>query len=524
MEAPILRADGTVLETPGYDRKTGLLYLPEIEYPKVPETPSREDAAAAAESLHTLVAEFPFKDLDHRAAWVAAVVTPFARFAVHGPCPMFVFDANAAGSGKTLLCDLVSLIGTGRSVGRTTYPASEEEMDKCTLAMALGGARLVLFDNQATGTPIGGAALDGALTAQTRSGRVLGVSKFAQDVPFHALICCTGNNLGIRGDTLRRVVLCRLESAEERPEERDDFQIPDLLHHVRSRRGELAVAALTVLKAYVVAGRPVPTYGDGSKPKPMGAPFDTWANLVRRAIHWTTDHDPLATKAEAKSADKTATTLPALIEGWDRLCREAQANSLSTTEALKALEGNPGTHEALRAVLTEATKDGKLPSPQALGNTLGRVRGRPVAGRSLERTEAYGVNRWFVKIHTTSAQPAQGGTRGPARGRTRVQPGCCPILTPERRRVAGFPADPADPADPLSGRTGKTFERLYSGRTLPPTVQTLATLRRTAETGSAGSAGSADRGPGTECLQPGLQAVLHKQLVTSIEVAMPAPV
>ena len=400
MEVPILRADGSILDTPGYDRKTGLLFLPEIEYPKVPAAPSREDAVSAAETLHTVVGEFPFKDEDHRAAWVAAVLTPFARFAVHGPCPLLVFDSNAAGSGKTLLCDIISIVGCGRCVGRTTYPSSEEEMDKCTLAMALGGARLILFDNAATGAPVGGAALDAALTATTRSGRILGVSKFAQDVPFHAIVCCTGNNLGIRGDTLRRVVLCRLETAEERPEERDDFKIPDLLHHVRENRATLATAALTILRAYHVAGRPVPS----PKPRAMGG-FEGWTNLVRRAVHWATGHDPLATKSEAKSADRTAVTLPALIEGWDRLCREAQANSLSTTEALKALESNPGAHETLRTVLTESTKDGKLPSPQALGNTLGKVRGRPVAGRSLERTEAYGVNRWFVKGPASPAGP-----------------------------------------------------------------------------------------------------------------------
>jgi hypothetical protein len=28
---------------------------------------------------------------------------------------------------------------------------------------------------------------------------------------------------------------------------------------------------------------------------------------------------------------------------------------------------------------------------------LGRVRGRPVAGRSLDRTEIHGLYRWFVR-------------------------------------------------------------------------------------------------------------------------------
>jgi hypothetical protein len=139
---------------------------------------------------------------------------------------LFLFDANTAGSGKTLLCDIISIVGTGRCVGRTTYPSSEEEMDKVTLAMALNGTKLILFDNTATGSPIGGAALDAALTATTRSGRQLGVSRFVTDIPFSPTFLATGNNAGLRGDTLRRVVSARLEATEDRPEERDGFVIP----------------------------------------------------------------------------------------------------------------------------------------------------------------------------------------------------------------------------------------------------------------------------------------------------------
>jgi hypothetical protein len=76
---------------------------------------------------------------------------------------------------------------------------------------------------------------------------------------------------------------------------------------------------------------------------------------VRRAVHWVMGHDPLATKGEAKSADKTATQLPALIEGWARLCQASGADGLSTAQAIKVLENHPGDHELVRALLTEST-------------------------------------------------------------------------------------------------------------------------------------------------------------------------
>ena len=66
----------------------------------------------------------------------------------------------------------------------------------------------------------------------------------------------TGNNLVIGADTARRTLYCRLESLHERPEDRIDFKHSDLLGYVRVNRGRLAVAAVTILRAYFAAGKP----------------------------------------------------------------------------------------------------------------------------------------------------------------------------------------------------------------------------------------------------------------------------
>jgi hypothetical protein len=137
----------------------------------------------------------------------------------------------------------------------------------------------------------------------------------------------------------------------------------------------------------------------------MGAPFDTWANLVRRAVHWATGHDPLATKSEAKSADKAAIQLPALIEGWGQLCASASTEGLTSSQAIKILEDNPHDHTALRTILVELTRDGKLPSPQKLGNYLGGVRGRPHAGRAIGTILIHGINHWTVlQVRSTATK------------------------------------------------------------------------------------------------------------------------
>jgi putative DNA primase/helicase len=256
---------------------------------------------------------------------------------------------------------------------------------------------LLLLDNSETGKAVGGACLDAAITSRTICGRLLGASKFMSDLPFDVTIFITGNNLSVRADTLRRTIWTRLETTEEYPEERGGFAIPNLIEDVRTRRATLATSGLTILRGYHCAGRPTPT----PKPVPMGG-FEEWSRLIRFAVHWATDSDPLQTRAEARSVDQASRLLAGLIRGWARLCRVADATAgLTAQAALQALERDPQEHAGLRDLLAEQVRDGGLPSPQMLGNLLGRLRGRPYAGHTLERTEIRGLYRWFVRSTAT---------------------------------------------------------------------------------------------------------------------------
>ena len=70
-ESPVFRADGTVLEVPGYDSATRLIYDPcGVQFPPVPERPTYEDARDAMIALLEPFAEFPFVDqADSAAVW-----------------------------------------------------------------------------------------------------------------------------------------------------------------------------------------------------------------------------------------------------------------------------------------------------------------------------------------------------------------------------------------------------------------------------------------------------------------------
>jgi hypothetical protein len=58
---PAMRSDGTILDQPGYDIGTSLLYLPDLELiiPPIPAKPTPEQVRAAVELILTPISEFP---------------------------------------------------------------------------------------------------------------------------------------------------------------------------------------------------------------------------------------------------------------------------------------------------------------------------------------------------------------------------------------------------------------------------------------------------------------------------------
>ncbi len=387
--APVLRPDGTVLSSPGYDPQTGLLFDPQgISFPMI-ERPSHEDAVRAAVSLMDVVADFPFAKPDHGAAWLANLLTPLARFAFAGPAPLFLIDANVRGSGKSLLADVVSLIITGREMSRMTNPKDDDEARKRITALALAGDTLCLIDNIIGG--LGCASLDAARTGTTWKDRILGRSEIVE-MPLNVTWSATGNNVVLHADTSRRVAHIRLDSRLENPEEREGFKHPNLKAYVREHRPKLLADALTILAAYCHAGRPQ------QKLPPWGS-FEGWSDLVRQAVVWCGQPDPGATRTElVEQSDREAIALRQLIAGWDEL--DPNYWGLTTSEILLRLSQHPERYEQVRNAILELCppKAGHLlPSPGSLGKKLGHLRGRVVSGRFVDRREnRKKVSAWFV--------------------------------------------------------------------------------------------------------------------------------
>jgi hypothetical protein len=187
VDYPVLRPDGTVLSRNGYDPDTNLLLEPAGSVPPVPDDPSRDAAVAARDALLQAVADFPFAKPCHRAAWLAGLLTPLARFAFSGPTPLVLVDANVRGAGKGLLLDCISRIITGESFTIATYTSDEDELRKRITSLVLAGERLVLLDNLEG--KFGNAVLDAALTGTSWKDRVPGGQPRGRGPAAHDVVC-----------------------------------------------------------------------------------------------------------------------------------------------------------------------------------------------------------------------------------------------------------------------------------------------------------------------------------------------
>jgi hypothetical protein len=284
---PILRPDGSLLTTPGYDPATGL-YLTSNVAVNVPEAPTPEQVRAAVAELYEVVCDFPFAGDDdaqrstHRSAWLAALLTPLARQVFTGPAPWMITTATTPGTGKGLLLTVIGLLLTGEPMVVTPWTDDEVGLRKEITTVAVSGRSIHLFDNL-TGQ-VGNPVIDAALTTASWGDRLLGGNKMYSG-PLRTVFYGTGNNMDLKDETNRHVLLIRLTTDLEHPETRNNFVHPDLKAYVKENRGRLLSAALTILRGWVVAGRPL------GKTRIKGS-YESWSRVIGAALVWAEQPDP----------------------------------------------------------------------------------------------------------------------------------------------------------------------------------------------------------------------------------------
>jgi hypothetical protein len=301
---------------------------------------------------------------------------------------MLILDASARGSGKTMLADLISIIATGAEAPRRTAPETAEEWRKVIYAMLLAGDPICLIDNVTR--MLASAALDAMLTGTVYKDRVLGISE-ERSIAVRTVMIASANNCRVSTDLVRRSIHCRLEPAGEQPWLRSVWKIPDLLGHVRSERSALLGAALTIVRAYAVAGRPA------VKTRPMGS-YGAWCRVVRDAIVWAGGQDAAETQdALREDSDVERDDLLVLLCAWDALHGESVITARELVESCRAPGSSPDKKALLDALLGLLPNDVKL-SPHAIAKRLQTLRGGRSGGFVLRHRgqDRRNVKRWQV--------------------------------------------------------------------------------------------------------------------------------
>lgn len=393
VSSPTVRPDGTVLQRPGYDPATQLLYAPNARFVDVLDEPTLEDAQGAASALLELVSDFPFATDNDRSAWLASLLTLVGRAAITGPVPLFAIDANTPGSGKSRLADLALVISHGIVAPRSPFSNVDEEVRKQITSVLLEGSPAALIDNVRSGSTFGGAAFDALLTSDVWRDRNLGKTQ-SLTLPARVVWFATGNNLRFGGDLTRRSIRIRLESPLERPEQRSDFKIPNLLRHAEKQRHRLVASAITILRAHAVAGRP-----------PCGAnwgSYESWSRVIASAIRWIGLPDPLACCAtESEEANEDVNAFSAVADALEAIGRPVAAREILAELFPHSRDGGDlfpsyaPAREALESMAPRGVVDVRM-----IGNFLRRARGRQLGGgRSITsladghtRTQVWRVN------------------------------------------------------------------------------------------------------------------------------------
>jgi putative DNA primase/helicase len=285
--APFVRDDGSICDTPGYDDRSRALYIPSREYPAISESPTERDARAALDGVRKVFDQFPWDTPAAESAFLAHVLSEAARLAIDR-CPMFWYTAPSAGTGKSMLSEMPSIIVHGTEPALRPWVQDGDELRKTLFASLLAGDRSIAFDNVPTGHKARAPELCAFLTSAIWKDRKLGVSE-TYAVPNRVVVSASGNNVTPVSDLARRCLVVRLDANTEKLKERR-FTIPNLREHVMTNRAQLLVYALTIIKAYAVAGTRVE-----STPMPS---FERWSRTVREPLLWLGHPDPCETQSE----------------------------------------------------------------------------------------------------------------------------------------------------------------------------------------------------------------------------------
>lgn len=379
--------DAVTLAEPGYNSRLKLFVSPEIEYHQKQYTP-----AQIQRIWRVLVKEYPF--LSESAAeesqkWVinnqermgpdprsnrsaccalALLVGTYVRY-LYDRAPMFIFNGNQPGTGKTLLMVMCLAPVWGVAAGGfIEKPDTDDEMTKVLNMMALESKPFCIFDDV---TSVISTAINEFSTSPLRTGRILGSGK-SFTVPCNTQIIFTGNGLATTPDIVRRSLIVDLWYSGEaihrelaNPTKKEDF-------FKLAWRGDMLTLCWSMVKNWLDQGARLTT-PPSAKPS-----FESFAEIVGSILAANGFADPFQKRdVDVAGGDMIGSAVTKLIKhiAWmQRNPKDEYGKPLPPEKSKTYTVGSIiGFSDALG--FTETITRGKNPNV-TMGKQLSKYRGR----------------------------------------------------------------------------------------------------------------------------------------------------
>lgn len=386
---PLVSGRGKLLSGRGLDRRLGVVFrIPEPVLAAMPE-PRSIGPTQIARAMQFLTDDWladVMTSYEEKCVLIAAALTIIER-ALLPERPGFFVSAGKRGSGKTTVCNAISAATLATRAAAAAWSSDPEERRKTLFAALAEGAPLVVWDNVPLGAAIRCPSIEKALTAETYSDRVLGLSE-RRTVPATTIQFFTGNNISATGDLVSRCLTARLIADRPDPENRQ-FRHPDPIGWTLANRAEILGALYTILLGNQ-------RFRDAN-PAPAQTRFKQWWHLVGAPIEQAAaehvEHvkalamDPLpgcapapvsfpAMFAEGERDDEQTGGLATVLEA----CRQNWPSGFSAADVAAYCGRADVEGEALRTALEVASgKAIKLITPTVLAWRLKALADAPVA-------------------------------------------------------------------------------------------------------------------------------------------------
>ena len=391
---PILRSDGSLWDTAGFDPLTGYVYIPDptLALPPIPVEPTSVQIASARREIDLLLTDFPFLDNNHRNNYIGFMISPLLTTMISQPMKLGVIGAHQAGSGKSLLATMVQLVHGG-SMMPALHNNDEELRKQITSNLYNANTSVCVWDN-ASGH-FSSPCLDALLTSRTWSDRMLGHTQQISLVN-DRLWLMTGNNLSLGSDLSRRTTWCTINPNVPHPEKRTGFLIEDMKGYVVANRGKILWALYTLIAAWRAKGMPTWCENSDSFCEWVGA-----VNGILRCGGWEGqfDTDESKSQEDGYEACEWGDFFEAIYEvKGENTWTCAEVISLVKANALSPISGISGDILP-NELATEFFKGATQMASKVMGRRMGEMKNSFRGGYQLVRSpnKAKGVYRWHLK-------------------------------------------------------------------------------------------------------------------------------